>query len=242
GAGTDHERERAHEGVADDALARMLANAGRDVHGRIGVVHAMVAPEARHSVHGDVAGVEGKVEHEDRDHARHERWQRNQAEQAEPSRLEREERHQERGVHDRVGGEGEEGESQIRTDVEAPPSAPDVQGHRCLDQRDEGHGDENSADRRKGWRKRLFDHCITSWSGTSFTGSRTTRIATMRPPRVSTWTEANTAWPALGMVASTAGSPFRRTTRHATGTGTRRARLAKRRRRARAPNVGRFAT
>src|SRR5215216_7431111 len=52
--------------------------------------------------------------------------------------------------------------------------------------------------------------------GASFAGSRTTRMAAMRPSRVSTWTEANTAFAAVGSVTRTAGSRFRRTMRQAT--------------------------
>src|SRR5262249_2577610 len=239
---TDRERESGHECIADDALAWMLADAGRDIHGRIRVMHAMVEPEARNAVHGDMRDVEGEVQHHEGDETCREGSKRNHAEQAEALRLEPEQRHYKRGVHERIGRKGEEREGNIWPKMKTVPSATGVKRHRGLDQGQERHRGKNSSDCGDGRRERCEYHWITSWSGMSFAGSRMTRIATMRPPDVSTWTEANTACPALGSVATTAGSAFRCTMRHSTGMVTRRTRLAKRRRSARAPNVGRRAT
>src|SRR5256885_10062390 len=55
------------ERVPDDALARVLADRRGDIHRRIGVMHAMVAPERGNPVHGDMGDVEGKVERENAD-------------------------------------------------------------------------------------------------------------------------------------------------------------------------------
>ena len=63
------ERKGGQEGVPDDALAGMLADGGGDVDRGIGVMHAMVAPERRHPVHGDMGHVEGQVERQDADDA-----------------------------------------------------------------------------------------------------------------------------------------------------------------------------
>src|SRR5262249_33732407 len=150
--------------------------------------------------------------------------------------------HHQDDVEDDVGRERDEREPEVRPEVGPVPSPTGVKGYRGLEQRDHRHRGQNGTNRRDaGWQQCCGPrpHCITSWRGTSWAGSRTPGIATMRPPRVSTWTEANTTWPALGTVTSTAGSAFRRTTRHATGTGTRRLRLAKRRSSVRAPKVGR---
>src|SRR6185436_17387712 len=70
------EGEYGHEGVADDALARMLADGGRDVHYGIAVMHDVVAPESGDLVHRDVRDVEREVEDQEREHQRGERRQR----------------------------------------------------------------------------------------------------------------------------------------------------------------------
>ena len=68
-AHAEGERNGGQEGVPDDALAGMLADGGGDVDRGIGVMHAMVAPERRHPVHGDMGHVEGQVERQDADDA-----------------------------------------------------------------------------------------------------------------------------------------------------------------------------
>src|SRR3990172_2036772 len=95
-----------------------------------------------------------------------------------------------RGVKERFGGEVNECGGEIRPPMDPAPSPGHLKREDGFDRRDHCHGGKNASDGSHAGRE--LGHCITSWSGTSFAGSRTPRMATTRPARVSTWTVANT--------------------------------------------------
>src|SRR5262249_3296431 len=156
-------------------------------------------PESPARVHGDVCDVVGEVEADEHDDAGHQRWNRYEVEQAQVPRLQLDQHEHEPCVKEQVRRERDERQRQIRPQVSAVPSCTTMQRNRSLDQGNEGHRNEDPGDRGEACGDGALCggcHCITSWSGKSFAGSRTTRIAAMRPPRVSMWTDANTTWPA----------------------------------------------
>jgi hypothetical protein len=190
-AHAERARERGHEGVSNDALERVLTDGGRDVHDRIRVVDPMDLPEGRHLVHGDVGQVVREVEEHHRGDAGGHRTERREPQEAEAPGLQPREEEEERRVEQHVGPESEEREREVRDEVGAVPPAAGVKGNDGLDERDERHGAEDGADRgevrlqhRRGGHAGLL--CTDGRSGASFAGSRTTRMATMRPARVST--------------------------------------------------------